>query len=131
MPEHPILENAPLKIYMDETEVPMIKFVYNIILNQNLELFTLLRRIPKKEEICSFNVKIEPKYSSEGKVITAISETSMDPIAHVTLSINEKHVGLKQFVQNVIFGINFGILQTLDGFHTKIKEIKMIYQEKL
>ena len=50
MPDHPILENAPLKIFMDDTEVSMIQFVYDIILNQNLELFTLLRRIPKKED---------------------------------------------------------------------------------
>ncbi|TFG17834.1 MAG: hypothetical protein EU530_10085 [Promethearchaeota archaeon] len=130
MPEHPILENAPLKIFLDEKEVPMIRFVYDIILNQNLELFTLLRRIPKKEEIHTFDLKIELKYNPEGKIVTAITESSMDPITHVSLSINEKRVGLKQFVQNVIFGINFGILQTLDGFHTKIKEITLKYKKQ-
>ena len=131
MPKHPTLENAPLKIFIDETEVPMIQFVYDIILNQNLELFTLLRRIPKKEEIHAFDLKIELKYNTVGKIITAITETSMDPITHVTLSINEKHVGLKQFVQNIIYGINFGILQTLDGFHTKINEITLKYKMKV
>ncbi len=129
MPEHPILENAPLKIFLDETEVPMIRFVYDIILNQNLELFTLLRRIPKKEEILAFDLKIKLKYNQDGKIINAINQSSMDPITHVTLSINQKPVGLKQFVQNVIFGINFGILQTLDGFHTKIKEITLKYKK--
>ena len=128
--EHPILENAPFKIYMDEKEVPMIQFVYDIILNQNLELFTLLRRIPKKEDIFSFNMTIELKYSPEGKVITAITESSMDPITKVTLFLNDKRVGLKQFVQNVIFGINFGILQTLDGFHTKIQQITMKFKKE-
>jgi hypothetical protein len=76
-------------------------------------------------------LKIELKRSPEGRIITAISESSMDPITHVTLFINEKRVGLKQFVQNVIYGINFGILQTLDGFNSKIKEISMKYEEQI
>ncbi len=130
MPEHPILENAPLKIFLDEIEVPMIRFVHDIFLNQNLELFTLLRRIPKKEEIHGFDLKIELKYNLDGKIVSSITESSMDPITHVTLSINEKPVGLKQFVQNVIFGINFGILQTLDGFHTKKKEITLKFKKE-
>ena len=129
MPEHPILENAPMKVFMDTTEVPMIQFVYDIVLNQNLELFTLLRRIPNKDEIYSFDLKIGLKYDTNGRIITAISETSMDPITHVTLFINEKRVGLKQFVQNIIFGVNFGMLQILDGFNTKIQEISLKFKK--
>lgn len=124
---HPPLENAPMKLHVDEVEISLIQFVYDIILNQNLELFTLLRRIPQKEEIHSFDLKIQPRYDENGRVITAISNGSMDPIAKVTLFINEKRVGLKQFVQNIIFGINFGILQTLEGYSGKIEEIKLTY----
>jgi hypothetical protein len=129
MSKHPVLKNTPLRIYVDKKEVPMIQFVYDIILNQNLELFTLLRRIPNKEEIESFDLTIELKTSGDGIIITAISESSMDPITQVTLFINGKRVGLKQFVQNVIFGVNFGILQTLDGFHPDIQLIKLIYKK--
>ena len=125
--DHPILENAPLKVYIDDNEVPMIQFVYDIILNQNLELFTFLRRIPKKEEIVEFDLNIGLKKNSEGRIITAISKSSMDPITQVTLFINKKRVGLKQFVQNIIFGVNFGILQTLDGIHSDIQKIRLIY----
>ncbi len=125
MSKHPILENAPLKVYFDDTEVPMIQFVYNVILNQNLELLTLLRRIPNKEEILEFNLDIRLKRDPEGRIITAISESSMDQITQVTLFINKKRVGLKQFVQNVIFGVNFGILQTLDGFNQGIEKITL------
>jgi hypothetical protein len=130
MPEHPILKNTPLKVYMDAIEIPMIQFVYDIVLNQNLELFTLLRRIPNKEEINSFDLKIGLKFDTNGRIITGISKSSMDPITQVILFINEKRVGLKQFVQNIIFGINFGILQILDGFDTKIQEISLKYKKQ-
>ena len=128
--EHPILEDAPLKVYIDDKEVPVIQFVYDIILNQNLELFTLLRRIPGKNEISAFDLQIELRKDSEGKIITAITESSMDPITKVTLFINEKRVGLKQFVQNIIFGINLGIIQTLDGYHSRIGKISLKYSKQ-
>jgi len=126
---HPVLQNAPLKVFVDDHEVVMIQFVCDIILNQNLELFTLLKRIPKKEEILSFDMKIQLKNGSDGRVITAIMESSMDPITQVTLFINEKRVGLKQFVQNLIFGINYGILQTMDGVSHNIHVISLKYQK--
>ena len=130
MPEHPILENTPLKVFVDEIEVPMIQFVYDIILNQNLELFVLLRRIPSKEEIHDFELKVELKRDSDGKVITTITESSMDPICKASLFINEKRVGLKQFVQNIIFGINYGILQSLDGVNKNVQEITLKYKKQ-
>ena len=128
--DHPILENAPLKVYIDDKEVPIIQFVYDIILNQNLELFTLLRRIPKKEDIFEFSLQIELLKDSKGKIITAITKSSMDPITKVILFINEKRVGLKQFVQNIIFGINLGILQTLDGYNPRIEKISLQFSKQ-
>jgi hypothetical protein len=130
MSKHPILENAPLEVLIDDKKVPLIKFVYDIILNQNLELFTLLRRIPNKDEIKSFDITIELKHSAEDTIITAISESSMDPITQVTLFINDKRVGLKQFVQNVIFGINFGILQILEGYNPDMRIIKLKFKKE-
>lgn len=130
MPEHPILENTPLTVYVDDTEVPLIQFVYDIILNQNLELFTLLRRIPERDMINSFELTIWLKRDSDNRVITVISESSMDPICESSLFINENRVGLKQFVQNIIFGINYGILQTLDGCNSTIQQIKLKYQKQ-
>jgi hypothetical protein len=130
MSKHPILENAPLEVLIDDKKVPLIKFVYDIILNQNLELFTLLRRIPNKDEIKSFDITIELKHSAEDTIITAISESSMDPITQVTLFINDKRVGLKQFVQNVIFGINFGILQILEGYNPDMRIITLKFKKE-
>jgi len=130
MPDHPILENTPLKVFVDDIEVPLIQFVYDIILHQNLELFTLLRRIPSKEEILDFNLIVELTRDSDGKAITAITESSMDIICKASLFINEKRVGLKQFVQNIIFGINYGILQTLDGINKNVQEITLKYKKQ-
>ncbi|MBN2156596.1 MAG: hypothetical protein JW776_11180 [Candidatus Lokiarchaeota archaeon] len=126
---HPPLVNAPMKLTVDNEEISLIQFIYDIILNQNLELFILLKRIPTKEEIQSFQLTIRPQYNPDGNIITAISKSSMDPIALVTLFINEKRVGLKQFVQNIIFGINFGIIQTLEGYTGKIEEIQLTYKK--
>lgn len=111
----------------DGKKIELNNFAKSVLESLNLAFISQLRK-PKalqkqngetagKSEnlkIKSFKIDLIPKPPAEKPVKSY-------------LWVNDVHFGMKPWVQNILFGFNMGIIETLKGYYADISKYTLIY----
>jgi len=97
-----------LLVYIDNEKIPVGKFVQNIIRKANLGIISNLKGISLKE---GDNLRIEIRISGESIDDYLAEQLELEEKAKVYINGEKTEIG--RFVQDIVSGVNLGMVSTL------------------